>query len=244
MQYITVLTPDNIEIKYRLAGAGSRAAAALADIAAQVLLYTIYALPIIYIFFGGFKTLSIDLNNLGWGAFLLVAGFFIVAGIYYIAAEMMFDGRTIGKMVFGLRAVRENGAPLTFVHSMIRNIFKLTIDFPGVGLVCIMLGKKCKRVGDIAASTVVVSEDGRYRRAVKHFDINLKNPEFILAADEQYPALTRGETALIKDYFIRKNDFSDKGKSVQAALVSHINKKYGVPEKIIDDDFLINIIKK
>jgi len=244
MQYITVSTPDNIEIKYRLAGAGSRAAAALTDVAAQVVLYTIYALPIIYIFFGGFKTLSIDLNNLGWGAFLLIAGFFVVAYIYYIAAEMLFDGRTIGKMAFGLRAMRENGAPVTFVHSLTRNIFKITIDFPGVGLVFIMLGKKCKRIGDMAASTVVVADDGRYRRAVKSMGINFNNREFILTLNAQYPALTRKETVLVKDYFIRKDDFSDKGKSVKTALAGHINKKYGVPEDKIDEAFLLNLLKR
>jgi len=244
MQHITILTPDNIEINYRLAGAGSRAAAAVADIAAQSLLYTIYALSVVYIFFGGFRAFSIDLNNLGWGAFLLIAGFFIIACVYYIAAEMFLDGRTIGKMIFGLRVIRENGAPITFVHSLIRNVFKLTIDFPGVGLILVMFTKKCKRVGDMVASTIVVSEDGRYKRTVKNYGLHVINPVFDLTLNEQYPELTRKEAALVKDYFIRRDSFSDKGRSVKTALAVFISRKYGVPEVKIDDGFLLNIIKK
>jgi hypothetical protein len=50
MQYLTVTTPDNIEIEYRLAGAGSRLAAAVIDILIQTLVFTLFALPTIYIF--------------------------------------------------------------------------------------------------------------------------------------------------------------------------------------------------
>ena len=140
MRYITITTPDNIEIEYRLAGAGSRAAAAATDFLIQILLYAALAVPAVFIFLGGPDSLR-DLGKLGWGAGALLAVLFIILFGYYIVSELLLNGRTPGKKIFGLRAIRENGMPVSFLHSLIRNIFKLTVDIFGVGFFLALLTK-------------------------------------------------------------------------------------------------------
>ena len=88
---------------------------------------------------------------------------------YAIFFEMLWGGRTPGKRLFGLRAVRDGGYPITLLSSVIRNILRI-IDFGIVplatplvlfglpGLVCMFLSPTYKRIGDYAAGTVVVVE--------------------------------------------------------------------------------------
>jgi uncharacterized RDD family membrane protein YckC len=81
------------------------------------------------------------MSGLGWGIGLIIALFFIIFFGYYIVCEMVYNGRTIGKAVFKLRVIRENGMPVSFTAALIRNIFKITIDMLGVGLILIMFTK-------------------------------------------------------------------------------------------------------
>lgn len=57
-----------------------------------------------------------------------------------------------------LRVIRMNGQPITLKHAAIRNLIKIFIDMQGVGVVMIFFSKHCRRLGDMAASTLVVSE--------------------------------------------------------------------------------------
>jgi len=239
MQYITIVTPDNIEIHYRLAGAGSRAAAAVVDLLLQAFIYLLFAVPSVYITLGGFGGFSLDLSALGWVAGLLTAGFFIVAFGYYVVAELLLNGRTIGKAVYGLRAIRENGAPLSAVHSLIRTVFKLTIDFPGVGLILIMFTRKCKRIGDIAASTIVIAESRREPVA----RVGADNPRARVAETvDDVIRLARDEAALLKLYFARKPTLKDNGEAIRKALASRLSSKYNLPDDTINDDMLEKIM--
>ena len=239
MQYITIVTPDNIEIRYRLAGAGSRAAAAVMDLLLQAFIYLLFAVPLVYFTLGGFGGFSLDLSALGWGAGLLIAGFFAIAFGYYITAELLLNGRTVGKIVYGLRAIRENGAPLSAVHSLIRTVFKLTIDFPGVGLILIMFTRKCKRIGDVAASTVVIAEARREPVA----RVGADNPLSSIAdTTDDVIKLSNDEAALLKLYFARRPTLTDSGAAIRKALVVRLSCKYSLPEDTIDDDMLEKIL--
>jgi len=162
MNYITITSPDNIEIKYRLAGAGSRTAAAVVDALLQLLMIFLLSLPFIVYLAAADQT---ALDVLGWGAgFLIIVASAVFFG-FGVLFEMLLNGQTPGKKILGLRAIRENGMPVTLAHSLIRNIFKLTVDIFGFGFFFILFSKKCRRLGDVAASTVVISHASLYNVA-------------------------------------------------------------------------------
>jgi len=158
MNYITILTPDNIEIEYRLAGPGSRTAAMVIDLLLQCLAMVAVYVIALYTLMDGSLVYARPEQS-AWFAAIIIFSVFVIFYGYYVVAEVSMNGRTIGKKILGLRVIRENGAPITLTQSLIRNIIKLFIDMSGVGVITIMFSKKCKRLGDMAASTIVIAEN-------------------------------------------------------------------------------------
>ena len=84
--------------------------------------------------------------------------YFGIALGYFIAAEVIFSA-TIGKLVTGLRVVREDGSRLRLRDSVIRNLFRVIDGLPIfylVGFVVMMRGPARQRLGDRVARTMVV----------------------------------------------------------------------------------------
>ena len=78
--------------------------------------------------------------------------------IYHIVLEGRY-GQTLGKKLFAIGVVRENGEPSTYTAATIRTLFRF-IDWLPVGylmgLVSILLTEHDQRIGDLFAGTIVV----------------------------------------------------------------------------------------
>jgi hypothetical protein len=74
----------------------------------------------------------------------------------------LWRGRTLGKAALGLRVVRDDGGPIVFRHALVRGLVGALVDFGitlGAGaLISSLLSDRGKRIGDIAAGTVVIQE--------------------------------------------------------------------------------------
>jgi uncharacterized RDD family membrane protein YckC len=91
---------------------------------------------------------------------------FALEWFYPVAFELTPSGSTPGKRVFGLKVVMDNGLPVTPAASVTRNILRAADFLPfgyGFAIVSMLVRRDCKRLGDIAAATIVVHE----RRAVR-----------------------------------------------------------------------------
>jgi hypothetical protein len=100
-------------------------------------------------------------------AVLLLVNFLLIWG-YYVAFEMLWNGQTPGKRVCNLRVMRENGYALGFLDSLIRNLVRIIDFLPlyyGVGVVTMLIDNRSRRLGDLAAGTIVVKERGDLRAA-------------------------------------------------------------------------------
>lgn len=241
MNYITITTPDNIEIEYRLAGAGSRIAAAFLDFLIQSIVMLLVILTAFFIILGGNLSNISSLDNIAWfSSIIMILIFFIFYG-YFILTEILMNGQTIGKKLLGLRVIRENGAPISLVQSLIRNILKLSVDLTGIGVIMIMFSKKCKRIGDMASSTIVIAEDPR--RVILH----LSDPSNINAHSytpyNNHLIITDKEYRLLKDYFVRKDDLVDGGETVLKTFISYFAKKFSIPEDMFSEDVLMRILE-
>ncbi|MGQ0824414.1 MAG: RDD family protein [Actinomycetota bacterium] len=150
---ITIATPEGVTIELVLAGLGSRFVARLLDTLIQVI--AILALVLIAaVAAGGF-----DLGGVVT-AFVLVGAFFILF-LYDIPFEVMAGGRTPGKSATGIRVVGNNGEPVDFVTSAVRNLIRIIDFLPGVylvGSIAIVATEKGQRLGDLAAGTYVARE--------------------------------------------------------------------------------------
>ena len=85
------------------------------------------------------------------------AVFFLIAFAYFVVMEKT-QGATLGKKLMGLKVVRENGEPMDWGASVIRNILRLIDGFAFylVGAIVVWVSKKKQRLGDMAAKTLVV----------------------------------------------------------------------------------------
>lgn len=153
-----VETPEHVVLSFELAGLGSRAAAAAADL---LVLGSAYFLIIVFTIAAGL-TESWSGGLGGWGTALVV----LVAGLgfflYFTLFEALWDGRTPGKRSLGLRVVLDTGRPLTANAATVRNLVRI-VDFlvpfgPLPGLVFVFFHPTNKRLGDLAAGTIVVRD--------------------------------------------------------------------------------------
>ena len=87
------------------------------------------------------------------------AALWLVLGLGYFVVMEKTWGATLGKRVMGLKVVKQDGGPIDWQASVIRNILRL-IDgffFYLVGAIVIWTSKSKQRLGDMAAHTLVVS---------------------------------------------------------------------------------------
>ena len=142
-------------MRLELAGLGSRMAAAALD---TILLF----LAVLFIVFIGSNA---DLGGTlgGWFAALLVLLLFGLVWGYFAGFEALNGGRTPGKQSLGIRVVMDTGQPLTTGAAVVRNLVRL-LDcyFPILpvlpAMLLMFLNKSNKRLGDMAAGTIVVRD--------------------------------------------------------------------------------------
>ena len=82
---------------------------------------------------------------------------------YPLVFETATRGRSVGKMVMGLRVVSEDGGPERFRQALFRalaSVVEIWMLLGSPAVICSMLSPKAKRIGDVFAGTVVISERG------------------------------------------------------------------------------------
>ena len=143
-----VLTPEHVELRLEPAGPGSRWLALLVDWAIATGLASVGV--------GGSMALPGPL-----AAPLAVTIPLVVGLAYPIWFELRADGRTPGKRMMGLRVVDARGLPLEPAQSLVRNVARALDVLPvayGVGALAALLDPWRRRLGDLAAGTLVIQE--------------------------------------------------------------------------------------
>jgi uncharacterized RDD family membrane protein YckC len=145
---LTLATAEGVELSVVLAGVGSRILARLID----------FALIWIPLLIAGFL-LAAALGNFGV-ALLMVDIFFVLFG-YDVMCERLFNGRTLGKRMLGLRVQRDGATRVDTVSSAMRAVLTV-IDFwllsPLIAITSVLVTADNKRLGDLAGATVVIRE--------------------------------------------------------------------------------------
>jgi uncharacterized RDD family membrane protein YckC len=153
---LIVSTPERVSFDYQVAGLGTRAIAQVLDLLIVIAL-------LVALLFGGIAVGSIFNNTVAFDLIEILGSFVIVFGYFWLS-EAIWSGQTIGKKAFRLRAVGDRGEPLTFMQAGIRNVVRIVDFLPygyGVGLVVMFINGKGKRLGDLAAGTLVVKDSDR-----------------------------------------------------------------------------------
>jgi len=156
---VTVETPEHVEFSYEVAGLGSRFTAGLVD----ALIQGSGILALLLFFWAGTEATSFAAYvDSALHGFLLVALVLFAWG-YHLYFEVFRGGQSPGKRWLHLRVVAEGGFPVTLPRAAVRNLVRIVDFLPvpyGIAAVCMFLDPKGRRLGDLAAGTVVVRERG------------------------------------------------------------------------------------
>lgn len=140
-----VETPEGIVLSLRPAGLVARTLAFLLDLLIRLVINGIAMMVLAF------------LGNMGAGLMLIT--FFLVEWLYPILFELGRSGATPGKQAMGLRVVMDTGLPITPAASITRNLLRVADFLPMaycIGIVSMLINRDCKRLGDLAAGSLVV----------------------------------------------------------------------------------------
>jgi len=221
LKTITIITPSNIEVEYRLANVGSRLGAAIIDYALQFLAVLLAAL-IIFNFGRQMDMWEFNVNySIVWAVVILII-FMIFMG-YFIVCELLMNGQTIGKRILGLRVIRDNGQPIEFSHALIRGIIRSSLDMMYVGFFAILFSKKHKRIGDMAAGTIVIIEkyaDNFAALTIQDYSL----PDTFPPMEE----MTATERDMVETWLRRRDTLPGKGRVIGKMIEDYFNDKLEV----------------
>jgi uncharacterized RDD family membrane protein YckC len=158
-EQLEIGTPEQIALELPLAGIGSRFLALAIDTLIQVALYILTAIVFVIMLPLGFSMFNFLPRLIGPALAIFIL--FAIYWGYFAIFEILWKGQTPGKRFAGIRVIKESGRPINAFEAVGRNLMRAVDVLPGiygVGLVCMMLNRQSRRLGDFVAGTVVVHE--------------------------------------------------------------------------------------
>jgi uncharacterized RDD family membrane protein YckC len=140
-------TPEGILLEVRPAGLTARFYAFVLDWAIRLGILYAAAIPVAL------------MGGIGLAFWFIL--FFALEWLYPVVFELMPSGATPGKRIFKLKVVMDNGLPVTPAAALSRNLLRTADFLPfayGFAIVSMLVRHDCKRLGDLAAATMVVHE--------------------------------------------------------------------------------------
>jgi uncharacterized RDD family membrane protein YckC len=220
-----LLTPENVELHYDVAGLGSRLLAATVDYAIIGCAYLALSLGSAFIAafigraFPGAVERGSELSD--FLGFAVIAAIVLVTFVawwgYFIVFELLWNGQSPGKRMVGLRVARADGQPLGLGSSLIRNVLRAIDILALIGVVVMVVDGKGRRLGDFAAGTLVVHEPRALQRGTYTAVLIPPAPPGRVEALPNAGRLTMAHYTLLRDYFGRRDRLDGKRADALAA---------------------------
>ena len=160
---IEIITPENIGLRYRVAGPFRRLPAYLIDLVVRVGIagISLIAMGLVFGLAG--------IGGVGFGAWLLLA--FLLTWFYGGVFETIWNGQTPGKRMMSIRVLSFDGQAINALQAVLRNVLRSADMLPLcylLGLLTASMNDRFQRLGDLACGTMVVVEERQYLAGVVH----------------------------------------------------------------------------
>ena len=142
-----VVIGEGVVLDTRPASVASRLLGAIVDV------LTLAALAIVALVVLGGLDVAFDATT---GRILTIVLLVTVTVVLPTTVETLSRGRSLGKLVAGVRIVRDDGGPITFRQAFVRaltGVGELWLTFGSVAVICSIAHPRGKRVGDVLAGT-------------------------------------------------------------------------------------------
>lgn len=202
----TVEVPEGALLQITVAGPVIRGLAWLIDVAIRLLILLALATLL------SLTTVSDQSEYSLFGLFLIVQ--FVINWFYTTLFEAI-SGATPGKKYFALCVVHDNATPITWSGAIIRNFLRVVDFLPFfyiTGLSAMLIDNRFRRLGDLAAGTLVVYKDKPPVAASFEYDLGVPPPEW----------LSRTERQAVVDFAERCPSLSTERQQELASVLSHL----------------------
>lgn len=169
-----VLTTQNVSINYQVANVGERLLARLLDL----VFFAVYLFIAFWIM--GTVVSKMDYSNMA--KFTLVMSLLIPLPVltYTLWCEPLFNGRSFGKLIMGLKVIKSNGTPAgigDFASRWMLRLFEGELGlFTCLSLPVAIISGKGQRIGDMVADTIVIKT--KQRTSLRNTILQQINPQY------------------------------------------------------------------
>ncbi|MEE2901914.1 MAG: RDD family protein [Myxococcota bacterium] len=233
-RFVEIQTPEQVTLRYELAGPGSRIAAGIIDL---FIIWTAIGLIAAGLFASG--QISISLSEINAGempasftqfAFITIGiSIFVLNIFYFILFDYLNSGQTVGKRSLEIQVKSYTGHAVSIESACVRNFARILDVLPGLylaGLVSTLVTRHHQRIGDLMGGTVVI----RRRKISSVLELfagetyaQLDNPKFALDYT-QIMTLDSGILTLLEEYFRRAKQLSESERNqLRAVLVTQFS---------------------
>jgi uncharacterized RDD family membrane protein YckC len=228
MDNIRIQTTQNVDINYELASIGDRILATLLD----YLFFIVYVLMLVLI---------------AWAARIEEEGLIVmsIAALpllfYDLLCEMIFNGKSFGKMIMKIKVVKLDGTQPGFGAYLLRWVLRLIdtrLFSPGVALVVILINGKGQRLGDMAAGTTVIKM--KQKISLSDTILNKVRPDYKIVFPE-VAKLSDNDIDVIKD--VMRQSITTGNQEVVTLLAAKIKATMGVNTAMQDVQFLATVVQ-
>jgi uncharacterized RDD family membrane protein YckC len=248
-RYVTE-TPEGVSLDITLAGLGSRLAAYSLDFTVQVTVFVLVLLAVAAVVSGDGETGTLVVTGTALALFVLV---FIG---YFVICEMLFSGRSLGKLAAGTRVVRVGGGAVTFTSSLLRNVARIVDWLPSlycVGILAILVSTNNQRLGDMLGGTLVIRVRHAADRRDSFDNVARFGATMVQAASDLHghglsdelaawdaSSVTDAEIALVRSFLARRYDYAAPARERLARdLAGRLRPRVaGVTVEYADEPFL------
>ncbi|SIR02419.1 RDD family protein [Maribacter ulvicola] len=232
MNNLQINTTQNVNLNYAIVGIGERIVAFFID---ALILYLYYFLVDLI------GTAIGYIYDDGWTQRGIVGLIALPAMFYSLLMHIIFNGRTVGKMMMKMRVVSVDGSPVRWSNYLIRWMLRLVdiLLFMGsIGILTILFSEKSQRLGDAAAGTVVIST--KTHAKVSHTILEEVTDNYV-PKFTNVTLLTDKDVRLIKETFEiaqKSNDFK-----TMKALKDKVDSILQTNSDLYDKQYLDTILK-
>lgn len=200
--FITIQSSELFFLENELADVGSRAFAYIIDLIIR-----------------GFGVIAVSIFS-SWIGSLYGSKLYIMVPMillwvigYPVFFEVVYNGKTPGKKIVGIRVLKNDGSKLSFLDSIIRNMMRLVDSLPMgyfVAIIVMLFEKYNRRLGDIVANTIVIY-DRSVNKNIKDYlnkalvHSSLRSSVQILGLEK----LTDNDKIIIKNIYGRLDKIKD-----------------------------------
>ncbi|APQ16340.1 RDD family protein [Maribacter hydrothermalis] len=232
MNNLQINTTQNVNLNYTIVSIGERIGAFFIDA------FILYLYSILVNLIGdaiGF------IYDDGWTQRGLVALIFLPAMFYSLLMHIIFNGRTVGKMLLKIRVVKLDGSPVNWSSYLIRWMLRLVdiwLFVGSIGILTILFSEKRQRLGDAAAGTVVISTKNKTK--ISHTILEEVEDTYV-PQFTNVTILTDKDVRLIKETFgIAKNSNDFK---TMKALRNKVDSILQSNSELYDVNYLETVLK-